>query len=112
MSLNTTDARLFRLRLTELRKAKRLTQTKLSELIGKGHTYISRVERGEIDTPPLDVLAKIARKLDVPIGDLFFFQGKGDSAEQLRGRIQRLIAVDDVAKLRKYYRLLLVAAEK
>jgi transcriptional regulator with XRE-family HTH domain len=112
MSLNPTDGRLFRERLAELRKARGFTQVELSEAIGKGSTYIGRVETGEIDTPPLDTIAEIAQRLDVPIGELFSFQGKGDTAEQLRERIRRLIETDDISKLRKYYRLLLVATEK
>jgi transcriptional regulator with XRE-family HTH domain len=112
MSLSPSDARLFRERLAEIRKAKGFTQIKLSEAIGKAPTYISRVETGEINTPPLDTIAEIAKQLDVPIGELFSFQGKGDSAEQLRARIQRLIAIDDAVRLRKYYRLLLIATEK
>ncbi len=112
MSLSPTDARLFRERLSELRKEKGFTQASLSEVLGKGTNYIGRVETGEIDTPPLDTIAEIAKLLDVTISDLFFFQGKGDSAEELRAKIQRLIATDDPSKLRKYYRLLLISTEK
>ena len=112
MTLSPSDARLFRERLGEIRRAKGLTQIKLSEAIGKAASYISRIETGEINTPPLDTIAEIAKQLDVPIGELFSFQGKGDSAEQLRARIQRLIEIDDVVRLRKYYRLILIATEK
>ncbi len=89
-----------------------MTQAKLSELINKDNTYVGRVERGEIDTPPLDTISEIAKQLDVPIGEFFNFHGKGDTAEILRGRIQRLIEIDDVAKLRRFYRLLLFETER
>lgn len=112
MSLSPTDARLFRERLAELRQAKGFTQPKLSEMLGKAHNYIGRVETGKIDTPPLDTIAKIAERLDVSVSDLFFFQGKGDSADDLRAKIRGLIETDDLKKLRKYYRLLLVVTEK
>ena len=112
MSLNPTDAKLFRERLAELRKDKGFTQTSLSEALGKGAKYIGQVETGLIDTPPLDTIADVAKLLDVSISDLFFFQGKGDTAEELREKIQRLIVTDDILKLRKYYRMLLVSAEK
>ena len=112
MSSDLTDARFFRERLTELREAKNLTQVRLSELINKDNAYIGRVERGEIDTPPLDTISDIAKQLDVPIRELFTFYGKGDSAEMLRERIQRLIQTEDVAKLRRFYRLLLLEVER
>jgi transcriptional regulator with XRE-family HTH domain len=112
MSLNPTEAKLFRERLAELRDVKGLTQVALSRALGKGDKYIGQVETGVIDTPPLDTIAEIAKHLDVSISDLFFFEGKGDSAEDLRAKIQRLIEIDDILKLRKYYRLLLVSTEK
>lgn len=112
MTLSPSDAKLFRERLAELRKEKGFNQPQLSERLGKAHNYIGRVETGRIDTPPLDTIAEIAKHLDVSVSDLFFFQGKGDSLGELRGKIQRLIETEDVKKLRKYYRLLLVAAEK
>jgi transcriptional regulator with XRE-family HTH domain len=111
MSLNPTDAKLFRERLAERRKAKGLTQTELSEKLGNAANYVGRVETGEIDTPPLDTIAEIAKHLDLSLNDLFFYQGKGDSAEELRAKIHRMIETDDLKKLRMYYRLLLVASE-
>jgi len=82
MGSDLTDARFFRERLAELRKAKGLTQARLSELIGKDNSYIGRVETGEIDTPLLDTISEIAKRLDVPIGELFNFLGRSDSAEE------------------------------
>ena len=112
MSLSSTDAKLFRERLAELRKAKGFTQAKLSEKLGNAPNYIMRVETGRIDTPPLDTIAEIAKHLAVSVSDLFFFQGKEDAQGELRARIQKLIDTDDVKKLRKYYRLLLVSGEE
>ena len=112
MSSDSADARFFRERLTELREANGLTQARLSELIGKDNAYVGRVERGEIDTPPLGTISEIAEQLDVPIGELFTFVGKGDTVEALRGRILRLIETDDVTKLRRFYRLLLLETER
>jgi transcriptional regulator with XRE-family HTH domain len=112
MGLTPADAQLFRERLAELRKERGFTQASLSEALDKGTNYIGRIETGEIDTPPLDTLAEIGRLLQVSISDLFFFEGKGDSAEELRFKIKELIKTDDISKLRKYYRLLLVSSEK
>lgn len=112
MPLNPTDAKLFRERLASLRKAKGLNQDQLSEKLGKAPNYIMRVETGRIDTPPLDTISQIAFHLDVSISDLFFFHGNDGSPEALRAKIRRLIETDDIKKLRKYYRLLLVASEE
>ena|SRR6185437_4606560 len=110
MSLSPSDARAFREHLATRRKSKGYTQAELSEAIGKGEKYISRIETGEID-PPLDTLADIAEHLDLRLFDLFFFAGFADTAEELRAKIQKLIATDDLSTLRRYYRLLLVSAE-
>jgi len=112
MSLSPSDAKLFRERLALLRKAKGINQDKLSEKLGKAPNYIMRVETGRIKTPPLDTIAEIGKHLDMSVSDLFFFQGNDDSPEELRAKIQRLTETDDLKKLRKYYRLLLVATEE
>ncbi len=111
MSLSPTDAKLFRLRLASLRKEKGLKQEQLSTKLGKASNYIMRVETGRIKTVPLATIAKIATNLDISISDLFFFQGNDGSPEELRAKILRIIETEDVKKLRKYYRLLLVATE-
>jgi transcriptional regulator with XRE-family HTH domain len=112
MSLSPTDAKLFRERLASLRKDKGLKQEQLSTKLGKASNYIMRVETGRIKTVPLVTMAKIAKHLDISISDLFFFQGNDGSPEELRARILRLVETDDVKKLRKYYRLLLVATQE
>lgn len=88
-----------------------MSQGQLEERIGREANYITRVETGRIDSPPLDVIAAIARALDVPMSELFFFEGIDESADLLRSRIQRLIETDDVDRLRRYYRLMLVSNE-
>ena len=95
-----------------LREAKGLSQSQLEEKIGKEENYITRVETGRIDTPPIDLTARIAQALDVSMSDLYFFEGVDDDAETLRAKIQRLIQTDDPKLLRKYYRLLLVSHEE
>jgi transcriptional regulator with XRE-family HTH domain len=112
MSLGPIDAKLFRERLVVLRKTKGLKQDQLSSKLGKASNYMMRVETGRIKNVPMVTMTKIAKCLDISIGDLFFFQGNDSSPEELRQRIRRLIETDDVKKLRKYYRLLLVATEE
>src|ERR1700734_2544109 len=108
MDLNAGE--LFRRRLVMLRKGKGLTQQELERRIGKLDTeagYISRVETGGIETPPFEVIARIAQELDVEVVELFFGEGLGQNAEQLRERISSVLASQDVAQLRKIYRLIL-----
>lgn len=103
---------LFRKRLVTLRQSAGLTQGKLSELIGAGPQYIGHVETGRIQTPPWDKMKKLARALNVSLSDLFFFEGVDDSPELLRAKILQILRTNDPKLLRKYYRLLLVSAEK
>ena len=74
--------------------------------------YISRVETGGIETPPFEVIDRIAHELDVEVAELFFGEGLGMNAEQLRESISRMLASQDVRQLRKIYRLILVSLEK
>jgi len=103
---------LFRKQLATLREAEGLTQAKLSEMIGAGPQYIGHLETGRIKTPPWERMKKLAKALNVSMSDLFFFEGVDDSAEELRAKIQRLVQTNDVNRLRRYYRLMLVSREK
>jgi len=113
MTLKAGD--LFRERLALLRKAKGLTQQELEKRIGKLETeagYISRVETGGIETPPFEVIDRIAHELDVEVVELFFGEGLEENADQLRESILMLLASQDAAHLRKIYRLILVSLER
>ncbi|MGB2665558.1 MAG: helix-turn-helix transcriptional regulator [Candidatus Acidiferrum sp.] len=106
---------LFRQRLALLRKARGLTQQELEKRIGKLETeagYISRVETGAIETPPFEVIDKIAHELAVEVAELFFSEGLDQNADQLRESISSLLASLDVPQLRKIYRQILVSLEK
>lgn len=110
--MHLDGSKLFRERLRSLREAKGLSQSQLEEKIGKEANYITRIETGRIDSPPLDVIAAIAEALGVLMSDLFSFEGLDDSADELRAKINGIVDTDDPAVLRKYYRLLLVAQER
>jgi transcriptional regulator with XRE-family HTH domain len=103
---------LFRKQLASLREQEGLTQAKLSEMIGAGPQYIGHVETGRIKSPPWERMRKLAKALNVSMSDLFFFEGVDDSARELRTKIQRLAQTNDVIRLRRYYRLMLVSREK
>lgn len=113
MTLSAGD--LFRERLALLRKVQGLTQQELEKRIGKLETeagYISRIETGSIETPPFEVIDKIAYELDVDVAELFFGEGLDANAEQLRESISQVLASQDAPHLRKLYRLILVSLEK
>jgi transcriptional regulator with XRE-family HTH domain len=112
MSLHPLDGRQFRARLVLLRNARGLKQEQLSEKIGRAHNYISRVETGRIKTVPYAILAKLSLALDVTIDDLLFVEGLIEEPEEIKARIHRWLRTNDVKKLRKYYRLLLIVVEE
>jgi transcriptional regulator with XRE-family HTH domain len=113
--MSSSAGDLFRERLVLLRKARGLTQQELERRIGKLETeagYISRIETGAIETPPFEVIDKIASELDVEVTELFFGEGLEGDAKQLRENISKVLASQDVVQLRKIYRLILVILEK
>jgi transcriptional regulator with XRE-family HTH domain len=112
MSLIGSGARLIREHIAKQRNDNGLTQAQLAEAIGKGEKYLSKVETGSIGTPSLETLAQIEEKLKRPFSYLFFTDGFGESAEELRAKIDELIASADLPTLRRYYRLLLICSEK
>ena len=59
-------------RIKELRKAKNLTQEKMSEIIGIEPNNLSRLENGK-NFPTPENLTKIANALNVDIRELFTF---------------------------------------
>ena len=54
------------LKIREFRKSQKMTIKELAELSGMSISYISQIERGEID-PSLSSLRKIAAGLQVPM---------------------------------------------
>jgi len=53
-------------KILELRLSKGFSQEELAARLGTGHTQISRVERGEVNST-INMLRKIAREFDVSI---------------------------------------------
>lgn len=58
------------LNIIKLRKAKGLAQERLGLDAGVDRTVVSKIER-KIANPSLDILVRLARTLDVKVGDLF-----------------------------------------
>ncbi|HZQ20482.1 MAG TPA: helix-turn-helix transcriptional regulator [Terriglobales bacterium] len=109
--MSSDEGKKFREHLRLLRESKGLSQSQLEEKIGSQDNYITRVETGRIDTPPVEMTAKIARALGVSLSDLYFVEGVDDKPEILRAKIEDLVRKSDAKLLRKYYRLMLVASQ-
>lgn len=58
-------------RIKEIREGKGMTQTELSEKSGVTRTTIWKLETGEEEVTTSRTLEKIAKALDVSIGELF-----------------------------------------
>jgi len=57
-------------RLRQLRKQRRMNQTALAAAAGIDQRYLSDLERGHRTNPSREVIAALARALDVPVLDL------------------------------------------
>lgn len=110
MSLSISER--FRLRLAMLREARHITQQDLESKIGKDAGYISRVETGRIETPPFEMIQKIADVLHVDVGEFFFAEGLDETPEELVVAINAILPTSDAKELRKIYRLILVSQER
>jgi transcriptional regulator with XRE-family HTH domain len=113
--MSPTIAERFRERLAALRKIRGVTQEDLEARIGKSQSekgYISRLETGGIETPPFEMIQKIADALQFDVIEFFFAEGLVESPEELVKRINELLPIGDVRQLRKIYRLILVEREK
>ncbi len=68
--MNTKE--LLGLKVKEFRRLRKLTQEKLSELIGVDNGYISKLEVGQ-NFPSIGTLEKISEVLDVELYEFFKF---------------------------------------
>lgn len=57
-------------RVKTLRKQKGLTQTHLSELVGKDRQYLYKIEKGKV-TPNIVTISAIAIALEIPLTEFF-----------------------------------------
>lgn len=77
-------------KIRELRKSLKLTQSQFSELVNLSEDSIGKIERG-IGVPTLDTLNKIASGLKIPIEDLLSTSRKKPS-QKPSGPLNDLIA--------------------
>ncbi len=57
-------------RVKTLRKKKGITQTHLSELVGKDRQYLYKIEKGKV-TPNVVTISAIAIALEIPLSEFF-----------------------------------------
>ncbi len=62
----------FGQRLREIRATQRMTQEEFAELVGMSVDFLSLIERGR-NAPSFETLDRIAKKLKLPVADLFTF---------------------------------------
>jgi transcriptional regulator with XRE-family HTH domain len=63
----------FGIRLKAIRAERELTQEEFAELVGISVDFLSLIERG-INAPSFEVLEQVARRLRLPVRDLFDFR--------------------------------------
>ncbi|MDH3974791.1 MAG: helix-turn-helix domain-containing protein [Deltaproteobacteria bacterium] len=102
---------LLGIRVKELRKAKGLTQEKLSEQLNIDPKQLSRIEVGK-SFPSFDTLENITRVLEVEMKELFEFERHLKSPQEMRAEIEKLINKADDEKLVLLLNLIRAAVEK
>lgn len=65
---------MIRLFVDKIRIEKGMSIRELAKRAGIAKSYMQRIEAGE-SSPSLEVMCRIAKALDVPITDLFSFEG-------------------------------------
>lgn len=66
--------RLLGLRISFIRKTRKLSQIELAEKVNISRTFMSKIEAPNIPTPfSLEVVFRIAEALDVKVSELFDF---------------------------------------
>lgn len=68
-SLNSTLKALGR-KIQKLRKAQKITQEELAEIVGISRVYMGYIEQGR-ESPSLKLLIKLSKKMGVKVEDLF-----------------------------------------
>jgi len=77
-------------RIKTLRRARKLSQEKLAELAGTSPKYLSRIEIGR-ENPTLDLLARLAKSLQIDLYEIFLFEHESEQARQLRKKLKSLV---------------------
>jgi len=93
------------LRIKELRKNRKLTQTQLAEMIGIDYKHLSRIEVGS-SYPSINTLEKTARALKIEIKEFFAF-GHLKNKNALIDEICETLKNADTKSVIRAYKILL-----
>ena len=91
------------IRIRQLRKAQKLTQSQLAEKTELSDNYIGTIERGD-RSPSLEVLEKIAQALQTSFKDLFDFPSPATYQDELLSQLNDLLKnkpVEDIELILK-----------
>lgn len=83
-------AKLFGRRLKALRKARKLSQAQLAEKIDIGTKFLGDLETAR-RSPSFETIVSIAKELDVPVYDLFYFEKSEDEPKVVRRRLETIL---------------------
>ena len=72
MEINTDLEKRFGAKLAYIRKARKLSQMKLAELVNMNFNYIGQIERGEANVT-IKTIKSLANALNIEVKDLFDF---------------------------------------
>ena len=103
-------SKLLGLRIRELRKTRKLTQSQLAESIGMETTNLCKLENGG-QLPKEEKIEKIAAVFDVPIKDLFDF-GHLKSRDVLQKELIEIIKTSNDKDVELYYKLITSIKER
>ena len=91
MSMTVEDKLGLRVRI--LRDRRGWSQPALAERIDRSIDMISKIETGA-SAPSFETLKRLSRELDVPLKDLFDFEGAGNDAK----RLELLTEISDIVR--------------
>ncbi len=103
MDKTSNTLNLFGKRVRELRKAKKITQEQLAELIGVEQQQICRIEKGGCFTT-IETLEKMSEALDVPVDELFNFTHQKET-DTLVEELNLLLKSASASQIKLIYRI-------
>ena len=85
--------KLLGLRIRELRKARKITQEQLAEMLGIGPANISYIENGKF-APSMENFEKLTTIFDVEPYELYKFHSK-ESKEEIKAKLFKALDSDE-----------------
>jgi len=96
------QAKQFGKRLKALRKSRKLSQAQLAEKIDVGTKFLGDLETAR-RSPSFETIVSIAKELDVPLYDLFYFDRDWDDLKSLRRRLESMLNKCSPQQIRQIY---------